>query len=53
MTKLHRFDRFLLITALDYYLRNKEPSPIEGGIPYQSEMAALLNSLRSVPYHHD
>lgn len=22
------FDRFLLLTAIDYYLRNKEPDPI-------------------------
>lgn len=41
------FDRFLILTALDYYLRNKEPDPIAGGVPYQLDMRTLFDSLNS------
>jgi hypothetical protein len=43
--KLSQLDRHLIITALDYYLRNKEPDVIAGGIPWRFEMTALLESL--------
>lgn len=45
LRQLTDFDRYLLITALDYYLRNKEPDVIAGGIPWRFEMTALLESL--------
>jgi len=39
------FDRFLLLKALDYYIRNKQFDPISGCVPYQDDMQHLLNTL--------
>jgi hypothetical protein len=38
---LDRFERFLIVTALEYYILNKEADPIAGGVPYQEHMQHL------------
>jgi hypothetical protein len=42
---LDRFERALAAHALEYYVRNKQPDPIAGGVPYQEQMQFLLNKL--------
>lgn len=39
---LHKFDRSLIVMALEYYILNKQADPIAGGVPYQEHMQHLL-----------
>jgi hypothetical protein len=44
-TNLDKFERCLIVQALEYYVLNKQPDPIAGGVPYQEHMQFLLNKL--------
>jgi hypothetical protein len=46
-TNLDKFERSLILQALEYYILNKQPDPIGGGVPYQEDMKFLLNKLRA------
>jgi len=39
---LSQFDRVLIVMALEYYINNKQPDPIAGGVPYREHMEHLL-----------
>jgi hypothetical protein len=39
--RLDKFERFLVVMALEYYVLNKEADPIAGGVPYQEQMQDL------------
>lgn len=39
---LNQFDRSLIAMSLEYYINNKQPDPIAGGVPYQEYMEHLL-----------
>jgi hypothetical protein len=38
---LDRFERSLVVMALEYYILNKQADPIAGGVPYQEQMQDL------------
>lgn len=42
---LSQFEHGLIVQALEYYVLNKQPDPIAGGVPYQEHMQFLLNKL--------
>ena len=42
---LGQFERGLIVQALEYYVLNKQPDPIAGGVPYLEPMQFLLNKL--------
>jgi len=42
---LDRFERSLVVMALEYYILNKQADPIAGGVPYQEQMQDLRNWL--------
>ena len=44
------WDRHIMLVALDYYIRNKQPDPIAGGVPYIDDMEWLFKSLQAK--HH-
>jgi hypothetical protein len=44
---LHNFERSLILQALEYYILNKQPDPVGGGVPYREDMTFLLNKLRA------
>ena len=39
--KLDKFERSLIVMALEYYILNKQVDPIAGGVPYQEHMQHL------------
>jgi hypothetical protein len=47
MTDLNKFERALIISALEYYILNKQQDLIAGGVPYREEMKHLFNKLTS------
>lgn len=47
MTELTKFERALLLDALDFYLRNKQIDPISGQVPWIVEMTDLFKDLDS------
>jgi hypothetical protein len=45
MTKRYTFDKFergLIVMALEYYINNKQPDPVAGGVPYKEHMQHLF-----------
>jgi hypothetical protein len=40
-TNLDKFERSLIVMALEYYILNKQADPIAGGVPYQEHMQHL------------
>lgn len=38
---LDKFERSLIVLALEYYILNKQVDPIAGGVPYQEDMQHL------------
>lgn len=40
--QMTQFDCSLIAMALEYYINNKQPDPIAGGVPYQEHMEDLL-----------
>ena len=42
---LDKFERSLIVQSLEYYILNKQPDPIAGGVPYQEEMKHLFDKL--------
>lgn len=42
---LSKFERCLIVQALEYYVLNKQPDPISGGVPYGEQMGFLLSKL--------
>lgn len=51
MTELTTFERFLLLSAVEFYLLNKKADPIAGQAPYIVEMADLYNTLKDTTVH--
>jgi hypothetical protein len=48
MTKRYTFDKFeryLIVMALEYYILNKQPDPVAGGVPYKEDMQYLFAKL--------
>lgn len=53
MTELTKFERALLLDALDFYLRNKQVDPISGQVPWIVEMTDLFRDVnRATVYLH-
>ena len=44
---LDKFERSLIVMALEYYILNKQVDPIAGGVPYQEAMKNLHASMTS------
>jgi hypothetical protein len=44
---LDKFERCLILQALEYYVQNKQPDPVGGGVLYQEDMKFLLKRLRA------
>jgi hypothetical protein len=42
---LSKFERSLIVQALQYYILNKQPDPIAGGVPYREQMKHLFGKL--------
>lgn len=40
-----QFERSLIAMSLEYYINNKQPDPIAGGVPYQEHIEHLLARL--------
>lgn len=47
MTELTKFERALLLNAIDYYLLNKKVDPISGQVPWIVEMTDLFKDVNS------
>ena len=47
MTELTKFERALLLDAVDFYLRNKQVDPTSGQVPWAVEMSDLFKDLNS------
>ena len=51
MTELTKSERFLLMSAVEFYLLNKQVDPIAGQVPYIEEMTDLFSTLRGTAVH--
>jgi hypothetical protein len=51
MTELTTFERFLLLSAVEYYLLNKKADPFAGQVPYIDDMSGLRNMLTDRKVH--
>lgn len=47
MTELTKFERALLLDAIDYYLRNKQVDPTSGQVPWSVEMTDLYKDVNN------
>lgn len=47
MTELTKFERALLLNAIDYYLRNKQVDPTSGQVPWSVEMTDLYKDVNN------
>lgn len=47
MTELTKFERALLLDAIDYYLRNKQVDPTSGQVPWIVEMTGLFKDVNN------
>jgi hypothetical protein len=44
-TSFSKFERSLIVVALKYYILNRQPDPIAGGVPYREHMQHLITKL--------
>lgn len=42
---LSKFERSLIVMALEYYILNKQPDPFAGGVPHREHMQDLVTKL--------
>lgn len=47
MTELTKFERALLLDAVEFYLRNKQVDPVSGQVPWIVEMTDLFKDVNS------
>ena len=42
LSSFSKFERILIVMAVEYYILNKQPDPVAGGVPHKEHMQHLF-----------